>query len=366
MPIRRRLVSVISAAVLVLSFTSCNNNPTSPPPVPTGQPPTTTVTVVRLELVAPPEIDPGESVQLTANAVKSDGSVENVSSQAQWSPTNSQIVQLSSTGLATGRNRGEVFVSARFANRFANARIFVLPRGTFRIQGVVNETGFGISGVTVSVISGVGEGLTTTSGFGGFYALYGVSGAVQIHTKMDGYLNGIHQVNVTAHGTRDLDIVADRARSDYRGNYELTISVTSPCRFNTAVLPDAAKRRVYTASIVQNGAVLTVTLSGADFVVVNGRGRSFTGFVDVSGGVRFVVGDAFYYYYYYGGNFDIAERISDFTLLFSGIANVVGTPDRLAGGLEGSIVTSRNTARPFSPFLAQCHGSVHGFELVRR
>ena len=368
MPIRPRPVSVISAAVLVLAFTSCNDNsPTSPtPPPPTGPPAPTPATVVRLELVAPSEIEPGESVQLTANAVKSDGSVENVSSMAQWFPSNSTVLQVSSTGLATAKNRGEQFVSARFAGRFANARIFVLPRGTFRIQGVVKETGFGIGGVTLSVISGVGEGLTTTSDPAGFYALYGVSGPVQIHTKLEGYANAIHQVNVTAHAQRDLEIVADRARSDYRGDYELTISVASPCRFNTGVLPDAAKRRVYTASIAQNGAVLTVTLSGADFVVVNGRGRSFTGFVDVNGGVRFVVGDAFYYYYYYGGTFDIAERITDFTLLISGIADLVGTPARLSGPFQASIVTSRNTTRPFTPLVAQCHGSVHGFEMVRR
>jgi hypothetical protein len=91
-----------------------------------------------------------------------------------------------------------------------------------------------------------------------------------------------------------------------------------------------------------------------------------TGFADVNGGVRFVVGDAFYYYHYYGGTFDIAERITDFTLLIHGIADLVGTPARLSGPLQASIVTSRNTTRPFTPFVAQCHGSVHGFEMVRR
>ena len=58
-------------------FASCDKSPTSPRPPEQGRStPVTTVTTVRIELVAPSEIAPGESVQLTANAIKSNGSVE--------------------------------------------------------------------------------------------------------------------------------------------------------------------------------------------------------------------------------------------------------------------------------------------------
>lgn len=317
---------------------------------------------MRIEVVGPSEIAPGESVQLTANAIKTDGSVENVSAQTIWSPATSPILAVSSTGLATGKINGEVFVSARFGQRFANKRIFVLPTGTFRLSGNVKESEFGIEGASVTVISGIGEGLTVQSGFGGFYALYGVKGVVRTHTKKDGYQNTLQQVDVTAHRTQDVEMVAVRERTDFKGVYTLTVLAGGHC---PASFPAEARRREYTANVAQDGARITVTLDNADFIVTNGRGRGFTGFIEISNDIRFSLGDAFYYYYYYGGTFDIVERIGNVTVLISGAAKTTATPGRIAGTLSGSIVTSAKSAAPFTPFSAQCHGN-HGFEMLRR
>ena len=112
MPIRSPYIKVSAAIGVVLVFASCDKSPTSPRL--SEQSTSSTATTVRLELVAPSEIAPGESVQLTANAIKSDGSGENVSSQSQWTPADSPVEQLSSTGLAIGKERGEQVVSARF------------------------------------------------------------------------------------------------------------------------------------------------------------------------------------------------------------------------------------------------------------
>jgi hypothetical protein len=366
MAVRPPRIAASIAAVVLVALSSCDRrSPTSPIVPPPGGP--TPAPVIRIELLAPSEIEPDESVQLTANAVKSDGSVENVTSQSQWSPTSSQVLQISPTGLATGRNRGEVFVSARYSGRSASKQIFVLPRGTFRLNGFVKETGFGIGGVTVSVASGTGQGLSTITNFVGGYALYGVSGPVQLQTQKDGYVTGTHALTVTNHGSRDLEIVADRARADYRGTYALTISLASPCRVFSGVFPDALKRRTYTATVEQEGGRLSVTLSDAEFVVAsaNGLGRNFSGFADLNGAIRFTLGDAFYYYYYYGGSFAIAERIDNDTLLVSGVTAVQGSPGRFTGVLDGAVVVSTKTSRPFAPFVAQCHGP-HGFEMVRR
>jgi len=317
---------------------------------------------VRIEIVGPSEIAAGESVQLTANAIKTDGSVENVTTQTGWSTNSSAILQVNISGLATGKTNGETFVNARFGQRFASRRILVLPSGTFRLSGTVKESGFGIDGASVTVISGIGEGLTVQSGFGGFYALYGVKGVVRIHTKKDGYQNTLQQLDVTAHGTQDVEMVALRERADLKGVYTLTILAGAQC----SSLPADARRREYVANVAQDGARLTVTLGNADFIVTNGRGRGFTGFVEVSNEIRFSVGDAFYYYYYYGGPFfDIVERIGDLTVLIAGTARTTATPGRIAGTLSGSIVTSAKSAAPFTPFSAQCHGN-HGFEMLRR
>ena len=369
MPIRSRHAALIATTGLILTFASCDRSPTSPrlPQQPGPTPGPTPATVVRIELVAPSEIAPDESVQLTANAVKSDGSVENVSTQAQWTPLNSQVVQLSSTGLATGKNRGEQFVTARFGGRSGSARIFVLPKGTFRLTGNIQESGFGLTNVTLTVISGVGEGLTALSGFNGSYVLYGVSGPVQIHSKKEGYLNSIQQVDVSAHRTHDFNMVAERQRQEYRGTYTLTISAASPCRFTSGTFPDDAKRRIYTATIAQDVGRLTVTLTDADFIVTNGHGNRFVGLVDPSDRMSFQIGDAYsYYYYYYSGNFDIVERFSGTALLVSGIVGARGTPGRISGTLAGSILIARTASPPFLSFSSTCHADAHGFEMVRR
>jgi hypothetical protein len=363
MPIRSRHVEVSAAIGLVLVFASCDKSPTSPRPPEPG--PSSTVTTVRLELVAPSEIAPGESVQLTANAIKSDGSVENVSSQSQWTPTDSPVVQLSSTGLATGQNRGEQVVSARFSGRSANARIFVLPKGSFRLAGTVQESGFGLANVALTVTSGVGEGLTTLSGPDGAYALYGVSGPVRVQLKKEGYLNTIQQVDVTAHRTHDFIMNPERPRQDYGGTYVLTITAASPCRPSPAAIPDEATHRVYTANVTQDGGRLTVTLTGADFIVTDGYGNGFFGFVDPTDMITFPIGDP-YYFAYYDPHYQIVERFRDGALIVVGNVAARGARGLITGTLAGAIATSRSMKPPYGTYSGSCFAPTHRFEMVRR
>ncbi|HXG70493.1 MAG TPA: carboxypeptidase-like regulatory domain-containing protein [Gemmatimonadaceae bacterium] len=354
---RYRHFAVAAVLGLGLVFASCDKNR----PSPTGP---LIVTPARLELIAPAEIAPGESVQLTVNAIRADGSVENVSSQAQWTPTTSEIVQVSSTGLATGKNLGEQAVSARFFGLWTGARILVVPKGTFRLSGNVRESGVAIANVTLTVISGVGEGLTTKSRSDGFYALYGVSGPVRVDAKKDGYLTGTQRLDVTAHRTYDFDMAPERPRNDYRGTYTLTISAPS-CRFTSGTFPDAARRRVYTANVTQEGPRLTVTLSDADFIVTNGRGNSFVGFVDTTDVITFSLSDRDFDYYYSYLDYDIAERFDAGALLVGGIASARGTATAISGTLRGSIQIASRPA-PYGPFVSACHSDKHGFEMVRR
>ena len=235
MPIRFRYVEVGAAIGLVLVFASCDKSPTSPRPVESG--PAAVVTTVRIELVAPSEIAPGESVQLIANAMKSNGSVENVSSQSHWTPADSPVVKLSTTGLATGQNVGEQVVSAGFNGRSAKASISVVPKGTFRLGGTVQDSGFGLDNVALTVTSGVGQGLKTLSGSDGSYVFYGVSGSVRIQATKDGYLTSTQEIDVPAHRTYDFNMVPERPRKDYRGIYTLTISASEPCLYRRDPFP---------------------------------------------------------------------------------------------------------------------------------
>jgi hypothetical protein len=353
--------------VLALVLASCGRSPTSPPGPDQGSTPLTGATV-RVELVAPTDIAPGESVQLTLNAIKLDGSVENVSSQSQWSPLDSSIVQLTSTGLATGVNRGEQLVSVRFAGRSANARILVLPKGTFRLTGKVQDSGFGLGNVTLTVLSGAGEGLTTLTGADGAYAFYGVGGLVRIQLKKEGYLNDVEQIDVTANRTQDFALIAEHSPKDYSGAYTLTVSAAAPCGPPLIDgFPDEAKHRVYAADVTQDGSRLTVTLSGADFIVTNGYGNRFFGFVDGSDALTFPIGVAFDFYYYYDGHLDIVERFHNAALAINGTVAARGTPSRISGTLKGTILITNRSTPPFqASFGSHCFSLAHGFEMVRR
>ena len=358
----RRHRAQAAAAALALILVSCSKDRPAQPPTSPGPPAPTTD---RIEIVVPAEIAPGESVQLTATAFKSDGSTEDVSRQAAWTSDSQPVLTVTATGMATAQARGEANVTARLLSKAAAAHVFVLPKGTFALKGVVREQGFAIAGVAITIVSGTGEGLTTESRVDGSYALYGVAGAVQLHSKKDGYSNGIHQVSVTGHMTRDLDITGDRPRDDYRGTYTLTITAAVTC--NWSRFPPEARRRVYTATVAQEGARLAVTLSDADFILFNGRGNGFVGHVDPTGQIALVISDAqwdFYGYYNLGG-FDIVERVSGQAIVFLGIATVTGTPARLSGAFKGWLARPYSEVPPFYGFQAFC-GPEHQFEMVRR
>src|SRR4029453_2689880 len=213
----RRHFTLIAVAASALGLISCNKDPTSPSSTvaPAG---------VSLKLVAPSAIAPGQSVQLVANAIRADGSQVDVSSQVEWTVRSgavSPVLSLTITGLATGRERGEEVVTARFAGRTDEARIFVLPAGTFRLAGTVSENSVGLEQATVTVTSGVGEGLMAPTDARGYYALYGVAGQVEVRATRDGYLDSTQLLNVTSHDSHSFEMVANRPRIDLSGTYTL-------------------------------------------------------------------------------------------------------------------------------------------------
>jgi hypothetical protein len=351
----RRPLALSAAVALVLGLVSCNKSPTSPsPPVPTPGP----VTIVALRLVAPSEIAPGESVQLTANAVKSDGSIENVSGQVEWtvrSVTASSVVSLTDSGLATGTERGEAVVTVRFEGRAAEATTFVLPKGTFRLAGVVSESGVGLEGVTITVIAGVGLGLMAVTDFRGDYALYGVAGPVQIRASLTGYVENTQEIEVAAHRMHSLELVSSRPRDEYAGTYTLTVTAAdTPGRPCAPGFPEELKRRVYIAQIEQTGADLEVSLSGADFI----RGH-FRGAVTQPGKITFWIRPASVWDY---DEEEVVERLSDGTRLFvSGTIDARSTPSGISGTVNrafggsiwrdsGSGTYSQNSGCPLDRF----------------
>jgi Bacterial Ig-like domain (group 2) len=356
MQIPSRSVAFAGTILLGIVLASCDgkersSQPTSPSPLTPAAP-----LITRLAVIVPDSIPPGESVQLTANAIRSDNSVENVTAQAQWSSSNMRVIEVSSTGIAKAVAVGEAFVNARYQSHGATARTLVLPAGTFRLTGTVTESGFGLSGVTLTA----GDQTTVTNAVGG-YVFYGVGGHVVIHAQRDGYFNKLVEVDVLENRSFDFDMVASRQRMDLRGDYMLTIGggVCPP------TFTPAASVRTYSANVTQDGARVTVTLGGADFIITRGRGNHFDGFLDPGDNLTFAIGDVGYYYYY--GQYDIVERFGETSaLIVSGHATARPSSSGVSGTMTGSIMLAQGTTTPFNRIQSSCSAANHRFEMVRR
>lgn len=316
----RRLLALAAAAALAVGVVSCNKSPASPSPAAeAGQ-------FVSLRLVAPQEIAPGEAVQLTANGIRLDGSIENVTKKAQWTvqsiPAGAGTIVLTGTGLATGANRGRGLVTVRFAALTADATIFVLPKGTFRLAGKITGAGVGLELATVTVIAGVGEGLSARTDSSGAYELYGVAGPVQLRAAKDGYVDRLQQIDVTAHGSLALELTAYVPHDNYAGTYTLIVTAGG-CQSG---FPEALKRRMYAARIEQRGAELRVSLSGANFWPGSG---AFAGVVAPTGEIRFTIRPEYFWDY---DAEDLMERLSDGdSLIIGGVITARNSPAGISG-----------------------------------
>jgi hypothetical protein len=276
------------------------------------------------------------------------------------------VIQISSAGVARALNTGQAQVVATYQGRNAFATTLVLPSGTFRLTGHVSESGFGLENATVTVLSGVGEGLTTATSTGGAYALYGVSGAIQVQAKKDGYVDRVQSLTVADQQTLDFEVTANRPRADLTGAYTLTLAA-SPCQFVDGIVPEAARSRSYSAQVAQSGARLTVALGGADFIVTLGRGDHFSGFVEPNGQVTFAIGDVYYYYVIGGGQHDLVERFSDSSVvIWAGTVTGQTTTSGVSGHLTGYLGVGRGTTAPFASLSGYCYADAHRFEMVRR
>ena len=347
----------------VLLLQSCDRPESTPANGPSPTPPPR---VVDVEVTAPAEIAPEASVQLAATAVRSDGSTENVTNLAQWSSSNRAVLSVSAAGLVTAGRRGEAQVMASFEFRSGSARVLVLPAGTFRLSGDVSENGFGVRDAVVTVVSGIGQGLSTRTGASGEYILYGLSGPVGLLAVREGYIDVIQSLDVSAHATHHFEMQAVQPIESLAGTYTLTLA--AGCRAGVGTLPDSARRRTYLARMSQEQRRLDVSLSGAEFVLYEGRGDHFAGVVDATGRVTFEIGNVGYDYYYSPRCYrcDLVERFSPTTALVIG-GNVAAerASSEIAGVLFGTFWLSEGTTAPLTRFPNYCTG-IHDFIMRRQ
>lgn len=351
---RACVYSALVAAVAVM-FVSCGDSPSGP------------ATPAQIQLSAPSEIEPGEVVQMRLLLRKGDRAIEDVSDRAQWFSSNPEVIAVTPTGLATGSQRGESNISVSFEGRSATQRVLVLPKGTFRLGGVIRESNIPVEGVTVTVLSGDSTGLTTVSSANGTYALYGVIGHVRIGLAKSGFLSAEHELDVAGHLQHDFSMAVDGPPRNLSGRYTLTIFASGSC---PSSFPQGAARRTYRADVTQENNSLQVMLSDAPFIVHTtwwgGQyGDRFWGYVNqpTSSTVYLYIGTDYYYYYSSPGTYGIAERFGDAAVLIKGTAVGSGTTSRIEGTMSGSIYVGAATTPPFEPITAQC--SNLRFEMTR-
>lgn len=359
-----RYVGMMAAALTGLVVVSCGSdsgNPSTPTPLPGSS----SAVVQRIDVSGPESIAPGDSAQLTATAVKSDGSTENVTGTVAWFTSLSRVIQVASGGRATAVGPGEATISARFQNRSGSKLILALVPGTYKVSGRITEAGVPLPGVSLRVIRGTGEGLAATSDGNGRFALYGVSGDVRIQATKLGYIDAVRDLSVGSTMTDNFELAPVRERKNLAGTYTLALGA-SPCS-GAGQIPDEIRSRSYTAVITQDGRALNVALSGAEFIVASGRGDHFSGTIDPADNVTFSLGDPYYYYFYSTTPFDLVERLDDsrsFTV--AGFVTATMRGSEIAGTLSGSFIVLRGSRPPFTQMMSTCFSQTHTFVMRPR
>jgi hypothetical protein len=360
--------SAVALALLGL-LASCDNDS---PTIPTRQPTGSTATPVRIDIAGPQTVAPGQTVQYTATQILNDGTSRDATNTVNWSATPGAILSMRQ-GLATANAVGDALVTAwtnpppTFVR--ASKEVIVVPAGTFRVAGMVDEAGTPsgpVVGARVEVIEGPATGLSTMTGSDGRFRLYGVVGDTTIRVTKDGYQTYTQSLNVADHNqvlTVSLPLV--RPRSDFSGTYSLTITAAASCQ-----LPDAAKTRTYTAVLTQPGPLIEATLQGSTFALSkNGRGSRFGGRVEPTR-VVFSIGQYDSYYYYAGPQYygDLVEQLPDQTYLsIGGTVALTGSPGNLSGDLDGAFeIYPRDLRAVPSPSRSwTCISRSHRFVLSR-
>ena len=128
---RRMLTACTTIAIAGLGAT-CDDSPSPTAPLPTDP---GRVGQFRLELRGPVTVPPDGTAQFNLVIIEGGGATRDVSAEAQWHVTNPAVLTVSTTGLVTGRNRGEAILSASINGFGANRPVMVIPDGTFRLGG---------------------------------------------------------------------------------------------------------------------------------------------------------------------------------------------------------------------------------------
>ena len=336
------------AAFALLSLAlaaSCDRTPTTPnpqaPPEPAPEP-----FIRRIELIAPPTLAPGATTQLRVIGHRSDGSTQDITGTATLGVSAPDVLVVSQDGLLRALKLGESSVTAASVPFSSGREVVVVPDGTFRVTGRISESGTPTALLQNARVEVSGGPSTFTDGVG-IYRLYGVGGNSRLRVSKPDYVSQEIVLVITDHHVENIALTLASPRLQVAGTYQMRIEVAPECR---GQIPAPFHTRQYTADVMQQGARIEGTVSGANF-----SSNTFAGRVDA----REVFLDILYDAYYYGGG-DLIEVVDEQTyLVFWGQASLVQSGRSLTGGLWGSIMVFDRSPAARTPPKASCYAGHH-------
>lgn len=356
-----RALPALATLVALMALATCGGSPPQPSPPSPPPPPRPAVNGLRIE--GPASVAPGASASYRAVATFTDGTTGDVTSESIWTSTNSSVLAVQSPGNVRGASRGEAALQARVSlggqSRSWHVYVFVLEDGTFRLTGRVQESGAGLPGAQVEVVSGAGTGLRATTGASGSYALYGLAGEVRIEATLEGFDRASQTIRVTENTSADITMRPTIAPTDLNGTWTMSLTASAGC---VPAFPEDARARNYTAMISQTGTALkldiqspAVSTNEIDGVVID---RTLTLFLPT---------DDFYYPFYGIRYYSLVEELNPMRLLgIAGTARGRRDGDSVTGTLSGEFAIygsgNNNSVRQR---LVSCQRDDHGFRLTR-
>jgi hypothetical protein len=293
----------------------------------------------------------------------SDSTTQDLTSSSTWRSSDSGVLSIADNGEGTGGKAGEAILAAEKDGKRSSLQVLVLAPGTFRVTGVVTDSGIPVVGATVDLLDGSRAAMTTQTDAQGIYRLYGLSGPIELRVRATGYPEEVRRLTVTDDAQYDFALPPTPVLS---GAYDLTITADSAACPPSArnALPADLRVRTYDATITQTGPQLTVKLKGASLTA-----GSFSG--TVSGNVatfdiRGISSSFYYYYLYFDRSLDLVEQLSPSGfLVISGKATASTSADGFSGTLQGVMGVLLTVSSPYPNFTAVCYGKKR-FALTRR
>jgi hypothetical protein len=354
-----RALHIVAVLALAAHAVGCQASYTRTVP-PTGP---TSPFPVKLEVTGPASVAPGATVAYTATAVLNDGTRQDATQKAGWTANPSSVLTISNPGQVTGHATGDATIKVSLLNCCAaSITLLVLPPDTYRLVGTVLESNAPLYGATVTVLKGTGAGLSATTNGNGGYRLYGVAGPIQIKVSKPGYDDIVKTFTVTQNDTLDFPEAHQTAPiPSLAGSYTLTLTADPACLSGApGLLFDFLQTpRNYSASITQDGPVLTVTLT--DSSVLAGR-NGFVGRVRPDG-VDFTLGDG---YFGYGVDDGVSEQISSTKVFtFGGFVSAAISGSSVAGTFNGTLEIFGMTSPGIFTSAGSCPSVQHRLTFTR-